>query len=318
MISSEPSPSAPSAEASRGRGVTAALIAYGLWGAFPLYFVALAPAGAMEILAHRILWTMATCAVVLLWRRDWEWLRDLLHHRGLAAGVALAGVLITCNWGTYVWAVRAGHTTDAALGYFLNPLVTIGLGVLVLHETLRRLQWVAVGIGLVAAVFLTVSTGTVPWTALVLAFSFGLYGLAKNRIGVSLDPWQSLGAESATLAPVALAFLVVLQIQGGSTFLAPAGVHTGLLVLSGVVTALPLLFFAEAARLIPLSLIGLIQFITPILQLIVGVAVLGESMSTSRWIGFGIVWIALIVLTVDSLIAGSAARRAARRAVDPS
>lgn len=291
-----------SARTTRRRGIASAFIAYGVWGAFPLYFVALAPAGALEIVAHRIWWTMITCAIVLTWRRDWTWLRDLLRRPGLAAGVALSGAVITFNWGTYVWAVSNDHTVDAALGYFLNPLVTIGLGVLILHERLRRLQWAAVGIGLIAAVFLTVSSGSVPWTALALAFSFGLYGLLKNRVGVTLEPWQSLGAESAAVAPFALVFLIVLQVRGESTFLAPAGVHTGLLVLSGLVTAIPLLFFAEAARLIPLSMIGLIQFITPILQLIVGVALLHEHMAAGRWIGFGIVWIALVVLAVDSLL----------------
>lgn len=285
------------------RGIVSAFIAYGVWGAFPLYFVALAPAGPLEILAHRIWWTMITCTVVLTWRRDWAWLRALLRRPALAAGVALSGALITVNWGTYVWAVSTDHTVDAALGYFLNPLVTIGLGVLILHERLRRLQWAAVGIGLIAAVFLTVSSGSVPWTALVLAFSFGLYGLLKNRVGISLEPWQSLGAESATLAPFALAFLIVLQVHGESTFLSGNPVHTGLLVLSGLVTAIPLLFFAEAARLIPLSMIGLIQFITPILQLIVGVTLLHEHMPAGRWIGFGIVWIALAILAVDSLLA---------------
>ncbi len=296
------------AEDRRRRGITAAFIAYGLWGVFPLYFLALAPASPWEILAHRIVWTMVTCGIVLTWRRDWAWLRDLLHRPALAAGVALAGIIITINWGTYVWAVRTDHITDAALGYFLNPIVTIALGVLILHEKLRPLQWVAVGIGLVAGLYLSLVTGHVPWTALLLAGSFALYGLFKNRIGISLTPWQSLTAESATMAPIALAYLVFLQVSGASTFLAPAGVHTGLLVLAGLVTALPLLFFAEAARTIPLSLIGLIQFFNPVLQLIVGVVFMHEHMAQSRWIGFGVVWIALVVLAVDSLLAMRRAR----------
>lgn len=299
-----------SAQATRRHGVIAAFTAYGLWGAFPLYFVALAPAGAIEILAHRIVWTMVTCAIVLSFRRDWGWLRDLLRHPALAAGVAGSGLLITVNWGTYVWAVRADRTTDAALGYFLNPLVSIGLGVLILHEHLRRLQWLAVGIGLVAAIYLAVSAGGVPWVALILALTFGLYGLLKNRVGVTLQPWQSLCAESATMAPFALAFLIALQVMGASTVLAPAGVHTGLMVASGAVTAIPLLFFAEAARTIPLSLVGLIQFMTPVLQLLVAVLLLHEQMSMARWTGFGIVWIALIVLTVDSVLATRATSHA--------
>lgn len=303
MPSSSSDAAANSPADARRRGIWAAFAAYGLWGVFPLYFAALAPASPWEILAHRIVWTLITCVIALTVRRDWGWLRDLLSRPALAIGVMLAGVFIAVNWGTYVWAVRAGRTTDAALGYFLNPLVTIALGVLILHERLRRTQWLAVGIGLVAGVYLSVAAGGVPWASLLLAGSFALYGLLKNRVGVSLDPWQSLAAEGATLTPFAIAFLVVLQVRGTSTFVAPAGWHTALLVLSGLVTAIPLLLFAAAARAIPLVLVGLIQFFNPVLQLIVGVVFMHERMSTPRWIGFGIVWIALAVLAIDSLLA---------------
>ncbi len=275
------------------------MLAYAVWGAFPLYFHALKPAGAFEILAHRIAWTLVFCGVVLVVRRDLGWVRGLLRRRRLAGGVALAALLIAVNWVVYVAAVINGHTTDAALGYFLNPLVTVALGVVVLNERLRVLQWVAVSVGAVAAVYLTFAGGQFPVVALTLAFSFGLYGLVKKKVGASLQAMHSLAAETAVLAPVAVVVLVVLTVQGATTFTADAPWHPALLVLSGVTTALPLLLFAAAARRIPLTLVGLLQFITPVLQLLCGVLLLGERMPTQRWVGFGIVWVALVVLVVD-------------------
>ena len=294
------------------RGVLLAFAAYGAWGLFPLYFDALKPAGPWEILAHRILWTMLFCVVVLLARRDLAWIGPLLRRPKLLAGTAIAAVLIAVNWVVYVAAVTSGNTSEAALGYFLNPLVTVALGVVVLGERLRPLQWVAVGIGVAAAVFLGVAGGRVPWIALTLAASFALYGLTKKKVGVSLEALQGLTVETVVLAPVAVGILIVVGAQGGLTFGQHGTWHTSLLVLSGVVTALPLLCFAAAARRIPLVTIGLIQFITPLMQLLCAVLLLGEHMPRERWIGFGIVWLALIVLSVDSL--GSLrANRAARR-----
>ena len=299
------------AEVRRGTGF--GFLAYGIWGLFPLYFAALAPAGAFEVLAHRILWTLAFCTLVLAVRRDGAWVRGVLARPRLAGGIGLAGLLIAANWTIYVLAVLTGRTYEAALGYFLNPIVTVALGVLVLRERLRPLQWVAVSIGAVASLWLTIAGGIIPWIPLALAFSFALYGLTKKRLGASLTAMRSLAAETAALSPVAVGVLVVLAVTGTGTFTTDGPVHAGLLVLSGVVTAVPLLLFAAAARRIPLVTIGLLQFITPVLQLLVGVLVLGEHVSGRLWIGFGIVWVALAVLSYDSLTTAGRRRRELRR-----
>lgn len=299
-----------------GVGVLAAWLAYGIWGLFPLYFHALRPAGADEVLAHRILWTFVLCCLILAVRRELGALLRRLRGR-LAVGVALAAHLIALNWFVYVFAVGTGRTNEAALGYFLNPIVTVALGVLVLGERLRPLQWTAVGIGVLAALHLTVAGGGLPWISLVLACSFGGYGLTKKRLGASLPALDSLSAETIFLLPAALGVLWWVTAAGDSTFTLDAPWHPLLLVSAGVVTAVPLLLFAEAARRIPLVTIGLIQFITPVLQLLVGVTLLGEHLPTARWVGFAIVWVALAFLTVDSL--ASARRRPVRpEALEPA
>lgn len=302
-------------DAERRRGTAYGFLAYGIWGLFPLYFAALKPSGAFEILAHRILWTLVVCAFVLLVRRDLAWIRPFVARRRLVGGITIAALLIAANWTIYVLAVLTGRTYEAALGYFLNPIVTVGLGVLVLGERLRPLQWAAVATGAVASVYLAVAGGVLPWIPLTLAFSFGLYGLTKKKVGASLKAMHSLAAETTVLAPVAIVVLLVLSAQGATTFTGHGAGHTSLLVLSGIVTAVPLLLFAAAARRIPLVTVGLIQFITPMLQLLVGVTILGEHVSQRLWIGFGIVWVALILLTIDSLRNARAAR-ATRRARD--
>jgi chloramphenicol-sensitive protein RarD len=291
------------------RGAVYGLLAYGIWGLFPLYFAALRPAGAWEILSHRILWTVLLCAVVLLVRRDLRWLRLLRDRPRLAVGVTVAALLIAANWVIYVAAVLGGHTTEAALGYFLNPVVTVALGVLVLRERLRPLQWAAVAIGALAAVYLSVAAGSVPLIAVSLACTFGGYGLVKKKVGVSLEALHSLTAETLVLTPIAVVLLGVLTLRGDTTFTTDGAWHTALLVLAGVLTATPLLFFAAAARRVPLVTIGLLQFITPVLQLLCGVLLLHEHMSAQRWVGFGIVWVALAVLTVDSLRSYGVSRR---------
>ncbi len=283
------------------RGAAYGLLAYAIWGVFPLYFAALRPAGAWEILSHRILWTLLLCGAVLLVRRDLRWMRQLRDRPRLALGVGAAAFLIAGNWVIYVAAVLNDHTTEAALGYFLNPIVTVALGVAVLRERLRPLQWTAVAIGAVAGVYLSVAAGSVPVIALSLACTFGLYGLVKKKVGASLEAMQSLTAETLVLAPFAVVTLIVLTAQGTTTFTTQGWSHTTLLVLAGVATAGPLLLFAAAARRVPLVTIGLLQFITPVLQLLCGVLLLGEHMTAQRWAGFGIVWVALAVLTLDSV-----------------
>ncbi|SDP72475.1 chloramphenicol-sensitive protein RarD [Pedococcus dokdonensis] len=282
-------------------GAAYGFIAYAVWGVFPLYFAALKPAGAWEILSHRILWTLLLCALVLLVRRDLRWARQLWQRPRLGLGVTAAALLIAANWVIYVAAVIGGRTTEAALGYFLNPIVTVALGVLVLRERLRPMQWVAVGIGALAGVYLSVAAGSVPVVALSLAFTFGLYGLVKKKVGASLQAMHSLAAETAVLAPIAIVMLAVLTARGDTTFTTQGAWHTVLLVAAGVATATPLLLFAAAARRVPLVTIGLLQFVTPVLQLLCGVLLLDEHMSRSRWVGFGIVWLALVVLSIDSV-----------------
>ncbi len=302
-------PPSPDQQRSHRLGLLAAWSAYLIWGLFPLYFHALEPSGAWEILAHRIVWTLVVCLGVLLVRGELVGLARLLRSRPrLALAVALAAYVIAVNWGVYVYAVTQGRTHEAALGYFLNPIVTIALGVLVLRETLRPLQWVAVAIGASAGIYLAVVAGTVPWISLVLAASFATYGLIKKRLGASLPALQSLSAETVALAPLAAGVLLWLGLTGVSTFTLDAPLHPALLVLSGVVTAVPLVLFAESARRIPLVTIGLIQFITPVAQLVIGLALLGEHMPSSRWVGFGIVWVALVVLSVDSVLAARRSR----------
>ncbi|KGN38246.1 EamA family transporter RarD [Knoellia subterranea] len=294
------------------RGTAYAFAAYGIWGLFPLYFHALKPSGAFEIFAHRILWTLAFCALVLLVRRDLRWVRSVVRRPRLAGGLTLAALLIAVNWVVYVLAVLTGRTYAAALGYFLNPIVTVGLGVVVLRERLRSLQWAAVVVGALGAVYLAVAGGEFPWIALSLAFTFAFYGLVKKRIGASLDAMHSLAAETTVLAPIAVVVLFVLAGRDSLTFGSEGGVHTGLLVAAGVVTAIPLLFFAAAARRVPLVTIGLVQFITPVLQLLCGVLLLGEHVSGALWVGFGIVWVALVLLTVDSVRQARVVRRSRR------
>jgi chloramphenicol-sensitive protein RarD len=293
------------------RGTAYGAGAYAIWGVFPLYFHLLAPAGAWEILAHRILWTLLFCAAVLVVRRELSWLRGVLVNPGLLGAVTLAGLLIAVNWVIYVGAVVGHRVTEASLGYFLNPIVTVAIGVLVLHERLRSLQWLAVAIGLAAGVYLTIDFGRPPWIAFGLALTFALYGLMKKRLGASLGAFQSLTCETAVLAPIAFVVLLWLGAQGETTFAVGAPAHPLLLASAGLVTATPLLLFAAAARRVPLVTIGLLQFVTPVLQLVCGVLLLGETMEMSRWIGFGIVWIALLVLAVDSIRSVRTRRRLA-------
>ena len=290
------------------RGLLLALAAYLLWGAFPFYFKALSAADPFEIIGHRVFWTFVFCALgVVLWR-EWGHLREVAANPTLFWGLTAAGVLVTVNWSIYVWGVLNDHIVDAALGYFINPLFTVTLAVVVLHERLRPVQWIAVGVGLAAVVVITVGYGQVPWVALSLAVTFGLYGLVKKQVGGRVSPLVGLTVETALLTPLALAFLVWLQATGTSAFLSHGPGLTVGLALAGAVTAIPLLLFAAASSRIPLSMMGLIQYLTPVIQFSIGVWINHEVMPLARWIGFGLVWVALVLLTVDSL-------RAARRPV---
>lgn len=299
----------------RASGTAYGLAAYGAWGLFPLYFTALRPAGALEVLVHRVLWAFVLCLVIVVALGQLRLLRHTLTSPRTLLAVTLAGVLIAGNWTLYIVAVLTGHVTEAALGYFLNPLVTVALGVLVLREQLRPAQWVAVGLGAAAAVYLTVDYGAPPWLSLGLAFSFASYGLVKKHLGVSLSAIQSLTAETMVVSPLALGVLVYLLVTGQDTFTTQGWVHTLLLLGAGVATTVPLLWFAAAARRIPLSSVGLLQFLTPVLQLLCAVLLLGESMPVSRWVGFALVWVALVVLSTDSVTTARRSRRLKTAAV---
>ncbi|GAB4009578.1 EamA family transporter RarD [Nocardioides ultimimeridianus] len=273
--------------------------AYVLWGAFPLYFPLLAPSGPFEILAHRMVWTCLVMAVVVVAARKQAALRAILADRRAAALLVVAAAAVTSNWGTYIYGVNNDRVVETSLGYFINPLVTVLLGVLVLHERLRRLQWLALGIGFVAVAILTAGYGHPPYLSLILAFSFGTYGLAKKQAGVGAV--ESLAFETAVIAPFALAFLVVLGRTGHGHLTGHGAGHVLLLMSSGLVTAVPLLFFGAAATRVPLTMLGVLQYLAPILQFGLGVTVLGEHMPPERWAGFALVWLALAVFTADAL-----------------
>jgi chloramphenicol-sensitive protein RarD len=295
-------------------GLAAGFGAYLLWGFLPLYFPLLEPAGPFEIVAHRIVWSLLFCVLLLVVTRTWRAALDAVRDRRTLLGLALASVLIAINWVTFVFGVLTGHTVDAALGYYINPLVTVALAVLVLGERMRPGQWAAVGVGTAAVVVMAVGVGRVPWIALVLAASFGLYGLVKNRVGRRVPAIASLAVETATLTPVAGAYLLWLGLTGAAAFGQHGGGHVTALVAAGVVTAVPLLLFGSAARRLPLRIVGLLQYLTPTLQFAIGVLVFGEEMPAARWWGFGLVWLALVVLTTDGLRAGRAGRLARRAA----
>ncbi|MBT2534237.1 EamA family transporter RarD [Arthrobacter sp. ISL-48] len=283
-------------------GVLFGIGAYGLWGLLPLYFFALQPAGAVEIVANRVVWSLLFCVLLITVTRSWSALAAAFRDRSIFGTLSIAAALIAVNWLTYTYGVTTGQAVEASLGYFINPLVSVLLGVFVLKERLRPLQWAAVGIGFIAVGVLTVSYGKLPWIALTLAVSFGLYGFVKKRVGPKVDAVTSLSVETMVLAPLAAATMVFLGVSGAATLANQGPGHFWLLVASGVITAVPLLFFGASARRLPMTTIGLLQYFAPVLQFVVALVVFREAMTTGRWIGFGVVWLALLVLTVDMLL----------------
>ncbi|RGC68503.1 putative DMT superfamily transporter inner membrane protein [Micromonospora sp. MW-13] len=283
--------------------------AYLLWGFFPLYFKLLEPAGPVEILAHRIVWSVVFVALLLAALRNVGFLRALARRPRALAGIAAAAALIALNWGTYIYLVNSERVVETALGYFINPLVSVLLGVTVLRERLRPTQWLALGIGAAAVGVLTVDYGQLPWLALTLAVTFAAYGLVKKRLG--LPAAEGLFVESAVLALPALGYLGWLTATGGAAFGHVSAGHTALLVLAGAATAIPLLFFAGAANRLPLTALGMLQYVAPILQLGCGVLIFHEPMPPARLAGFALVWLALVVFTTDALRHAHRARRAA-------
>lgn len=297
----------------QARGFALGVAAYLLWGLFPLYWPLLEPAGAVEILAHRIAWSVLTMLVVVIASRRLPHLRRLfLRHRARNL-LTVAAVVIAVNWGTYIYGVNNHRVVETSLGYFINPLVTVLMGVLILRERLRRWQWAALAIASAAVVGLAIEYGHPPWIALTLAFSFGTYGLAKKQAGV--DAVESLTFETLVLFPLALGYLFWLGGSGDSHFTGHGAAHMLLLASTGVITAVPLLCFGAAAIRVPMTTLGLLQYLAPILQFLLGVTLLDEHMSAMRWVGFGLVWVALVIFTVD---AGQYRRRQARLVAEAS
>ncbi len=282
-------------------GLALGLGAYLLWGGFPLYFPLLDPAGAVEIIAHRVVWSLVVCAVLLTVTRGWGPFAAAARHRRTLGLLSLAAALIAVNWLVYVYSVLSNQVVDASLGYFLNPLVTVLLAVFVLGERVRPVQWVALGFGALAVVVIAAGAARLPWIALTMAVSFGLYGLIKNRVGRTVTALAGLGVETAVLTPVALVYLGWLQATWTGHFTWYGTWHAIALMSAGLLTATPLLLFSGAARRLPLRTIGMLQYLTPVLQLLLGLFVFHEHMPAARWIGFALVWVALAIFTVDAL-----------------
>ncbi|MEO8105915.1 MAG: EamA family transporter RarD [Actinomycetes bacterium] len=285
----------------RRRGLIYGLSAYLLWGLFPLYFPLLDPTPPVEILAHRIVWSLLVLVVVLIVARRWSWIKAVIRDRHRRLLLPVAAVTIALNWGFYIYGVNSQQVVQTSLGYFINPLVSVLFGVVLLKESLRRPQWAAVGLGALAVVVLTIAYGGLPWIALTLAVSFGTYGLVKKTL--NMGAVESLSAETAILAPIALVYLGFLASTGSSAFVTEGPQMAALLASLGVVTVVPLLFFGAAATRLPLTWIGLLQYTAPVLQFLIGVYVYDEPMPLSRWIGFSLVWSALVVLAIDGAMA---------------
>lgn len=296
-----------------GAGLAYAFAAYGLWGLFPLYFLSIRFTNPFEIVSYRILFSLIFCALVISAIRKWGRFAQIFRSKRAMLMLGLASALIYVNWQTMVIAVVNNQVVETSLGYFINPILTVVLGVVVMRERLRSLQWVAVGVSAIAVIVLTISYGGLPWISISLALSFGLYGLIKKRVGANVDALSGLMIESIWMAPIAIVqWLVVSSLFGITAF--SRGVPYALLIMAaGPITAIPLMLFTEAIRRIPLSAIGLIQYSTPIFSFLLGVFILHEPMPPGRWIGFFIVWVALVILSVD-MVRNAQRSRSARAA----
>ncbi len=288
------------------RGILYAIGAYLMWGFFPIYWKLIKGIPALEIIGHRIVWAFIFVAIIVSLTKDWGGIRRALHDQKVLITFLFTGILLFINWLVYVWAVNTGFIVDASLGYFINPLVSVVLGVIFLRERLRLWQWIPVGIAALGVLYLTVSYGQLPWIGLTLAFSFGTYGLLKKT--ASLNSIHGFTLETGFLLIPALAYLLFLEFNGQGAFPHGLAFETLLLVLTGVATGLPLLLFGAAARMVPLSMLGFIQYIAPTLQFLIGVLIYGEVFSFGRMIGFGLIWLALMIYSVDSVAAHKRAR----------
>lgn len=298
------------------KGTLFGFLAYASWGLLPIYFHSLEPSSAIEILVHRVVWSLVFCLALSAIIGDRSWLKLLRNSRRLAILTAAASILAV-NWGVYIYAVTTDNVVESSLGYFINPIILVLMGVILLKERLRSLQWAAVGFATVAVIVITIDYGRPPWIALTLAFSFATYGYIKKQVGANIDALPSMTIETVVLAPFALIAILWIEITGNGTFLSTGAGHTAMLLTTGVVTAVPLILFAAAARRVPLVTMGLLQFLAPVLQFITGVFLLGEDVPFSRWIGFGFVWLALILLATD-MVRNTQANRRLRRQEQPA
>ncbi|MDO4666091.1 MAG: EamA family transporter RarD [Actinomycetaceae bacterium] len=305
-------------EQQSAKGYFLAVTTYLLWGLFPLYFSLLAGVGALEIIVHRAFWGLLTCLVWLTLTLSLPSLRAVWRDRRSRNWLFLAGYLIALNWTTYVYAVTTGRTVDAALGYFVNPIVTAALGIFVLREQVNRFQMTAIALGVVAVVVVIVGTRTLPWVSMVLAISFGVYSLAKKKVSAGVPAVTGMFYETVAIIPPLGVYQIFLVYQGEDAFHSAAitgsspGVILALLAGAGVITVFPLVMFAAAAKELPLGIIGLLQYISPVMQLVIGVVVFHEYMPTARWVGTAIVWVALMFLAADSVRATRRRRQLAR------
>ena len=291
---------APADAAIDRRGLLAAATAFTIWGVFPAYWHLLKAVPSMQIMAHRVVWSAVLVVGWLLWRQGWDWWRTIAARPRMLAALALSGAVIAFNWGLYIWAVNAGHVVETSLGYFINPLVTVALGVVVLRERLRRPQWIAVACAAAGVAWLTWSAGSPPWIALGLAGSFALYGLVRKLVPV--DAVAGLGVESLFMFLPALAYVLWAEAGHGGGFIGGWSLGTQLLlVFSGVVSAVPLVAFAYGVRRIPLSVVGLLQYIGPTVQLLLGVWFFREPFTAVHALGFGAIWLGLAIFAGEGL-----------------
>lgn len=280
-------------------GLIQGTAAYLIWGLLPLYFLFLPQISAFEFVAVRIVFSLIFCMLLLLATKQIRLFISMFRDGKTVGRLGLASVLIAVNWTLYAFAILTGHVLEASLGYFINPIVAIVLGVIVLKEKLSRLQWLSLAVAALAVIVLTVGLGRVPWISLGLAFSFGFYGLVKNQVGKSGTALGALTMETLLLTPLSLIFLGWTMFHGTSVFTSVDVPTFSLLAVSGIITAVPLLLFGGAARRLPLSTLGSLQFLAPIMQFILGLLVFGESMPTERWIGFALVWVAVVLIVLD-------------------
>ncbi len=288
------------------KGLLYGVAAYVAWGLLPLYWRTIDQLSSLEILAQRVVWSLLFLALLLTWRRQWGWLAGALRSRRMLLTYLLTAVLLTTNWGIYIWGVNAGFIVETSLGYFINPLVNVLLGVLFLGERLRRWQLVAVGSATVGVLYLTLSYGGLPWIALTLAFSFGFYGLLRKK--APLGAIEALTLETGWMFVPALAFLLYLHMQETAVFPYAAPVVNALVPLAGLATTLPLIWFGLAARRVTLTTLGILQYIAPTGQFLIGVLVYGEPFPRERLIGFSFIWIALFIYTTERIVLSRRAR----------